>query len=243
MANKTITQLSAVPTVADVDEFEVQVSGELTTKKCTRKQLTQIEETARINQDDVIENAIGLNANGTYPSTDFQNTWYLRSADHQAIVDRGGVVEDLTFNLVSALRILDYRLYYTQTSATITAYLEPADILALNSFPFKLITCPNPDSAIEILNITGILDARANPVSYEAGTNTLEIIYSGTQETPFKISNVFLESLNSIAVKGVPQTFNEMVKGADVEITCASNPTLGNGYMRIIATYVIHSLA
>ena len=54
---------------------------------------------------------------------------------------------------------------------------------------------------------------------------------------------MFLESLNSIAVKGVPQTFNEMVKGADVEITCASNPTLGNGYMRIIATYVIHSLA
>ncbi len=247
MANKTITQLSAVPSVADIDEFEVQVAGEVGTKKCTRKQLTQIEETARINQDDVIEYAVGLSANGTYPSTDFDNTWYLRTADHQSIVDRSGLVEDLTLNIVSALRILDYRLYYSQPYASITAYLDPADILALNSVPFKLITCPDANSAIEILNITGILDARVNPVRYEAGTNPIEIIYSGTQETPFKISNVFLESLNSIAVKGVPQTFNEafneIVKGADVEITCASNPTLGNGYMRIIATYVIHSLA
>lgn len=243
MANKTITQLSAVPSVADIDEFEVQVAGEVVTKKCTRKQLTQIEETARAAQDDVIEYAVGLSANGTYPSTDFDNTWYLRTADHQSIVDRSGLVEDLTLNIISALRILDYRLYYSQPYASITAYLDPADILALNSVPFKLITCPDANSAIEVLNITGLYDATGSPVAYEAGANKIEIIYSGTQETPFTISNSFLESSSSIAVKGVPETFNEMVKGADVEITCASNPTLGNGYIRIIATYVIHSLA
>ena len=243
MANKTITQLSAVPTVADVDEFEVQVSGELTTKKCTRKQLTQIEETARIAQDDVIEYAVGLNANGTYPSTDFQNTWYLRSADHQAIVDRSGVVEDLTFDIVSALRILDYKLYNTQTVASITVYLEPADVLALNSVPFRLITSPDANSAIEVLSVTGILDSNSNPTQYSAGTDTIDIVYSGTHDVLFKLPNWFLESTQPRASKGIQEAFYDIEKGLSVDITCASNPTLGNGYMRITATYVIHSLA
>jgi len=235
MANKTITQLSAVPTVADVDEFEVQVSGELTTKKCTRKQLTQIEETARINQDDVIEYAVGLNANGTYPSADFQNTWYLRSADHQAIVDRSGVVDDLTFNIVSALRLLDYNLYVSTKIRTIDVQVSAAEVLALNTAP-KLLIDVEAENIAEVLSVYCFNDY--NSTTYEAGTDKLYVRYAST-ETLFEIPNAFIEATADAYARGIVTANQVLKKGQNVELYCASNPTTGNGTFTISLTYIL----
>jgi hypothetical protein len=113
MANKTITQLSPVASVEAADEFEVQKSGETITKKATLTQVTQVEATVRAASDDAIELSVGLNTNGTYPS--FENSWHLRIEDHDTIVDRSGVVEELPLDLKNALRILDYYIYRLET--------------------------------------------------------------------------------------------------------------------------------
>jgi len=110
MANKTITQLTAVASVAAIDEFEVQVSGEIGTKKCTLTQLTQVEATARAAQDDVIEAAVGLNTDGTYKT--LSDSWYLRTADFATgITDRGGAEANVVESVEGALRLLDSKLY------------------------------------------------------------------------------------------------------------------------------------
>ena len=236
MANKTITQLSAVPSVSDIDEFEVQVAGEVVTKKCTRKQLTQIEETARINQDDVIEYAVGLSANGTYPSTDFDNTWYLRTADHQSIVDRSGIVEDLTLNIVSALRLLDYNIYISNKIKTIEVQLSSAEILALNTSPKVLLTVDAANVA-EVLSVYCFNDY--NSTTYEAGTDKLFVRYAST-ETLFEVPNEFIEATADAYARGIMTSNQVLKKGQNIEAYCASNPTTGNGTWTIVITYILH---
>ena len=236
MANKTITQLSSVPSVADVDEFEVQVSGEVVTKKCTRKQLTQIEETARINQDNVIEFAIGLSADGTYPSADFQNTWYLRTADHQSIVDRSGIVEDLSLNIVDALRILDYNLYVSTKIKNIDIQVSAAEILALNTAP-KVLLSVEAENIAEIISIYCFNDY--NSTTYEAGSDKLFVRYA-SGETLFEMPNAFIEATADAYARGVATANQVLKKGQNIELQCPSNPTTGNGTFTISLTYILH---
>lgn len=236
MANKTITQLTAVASVASVDEFEVQVSGEVGTKKCTLTQLTQVESTARTGQDDIIENSVGLATDGTYPLATMENSWYLRLADHVGIIDRSGLVEDLSSDIINALRMLDYQIYIANKVKTIEITLTSAEILALNTSPKVLLTVAATDLA-EVLSVYAFNDY--NSTTYEAGTNTLLVRYAST-ETLFEVPNAFVEATADAYARGIFTANQVLKKGQNIEAYCASNPTTGNGTWTIGITYLLH---
>jgi len=244
MANKTIAQLSSVAGVADADEFEVQVSGETVTKKCTRKQLTQIEETARIAQDDAIEAAVGLNTNGTYKT--LPESWYLRAADFATgITDRGGAEANLTESIIQALRMLDSKLYesVTQLDQTLkTAYvlLSPADVLALNAVP-KVLIAGISDYAHEVISIVGSwLDNPNVPTTfYEAGTDKLEVRLTTGSGVMFEFPNAFIEAVAVCVYRGITTSTQLLKSGSAIELYCATAPTVGNAYLQL---YIIHSV-
>jgi len=117
MANKIITDLTAVSAVAAADEFEVQKSGETVTKKATTTQITQVEATAREAMDAAIRFWTGINSDGSFPA--FANSWYMRNADYVAgVTDRGGATGALGYGIYNGLRILDAALHVLQTSPT-----------------------------------------------------------------------------------------------------------------------------
>ena len=110
MANKLISQLTAgAANLQDVDLIELQVNGEVFTRKITGLQARAVEKLARETQDDVIEAGCGLQANGTYlPEA---NSWSIRSGDFTAgCTDRGGATGALTENIQNALRLLDAKI-------------------------------------------------------------------------------------------------------------------------------------
>jgi len=110
MANKLISQLTAAAAnLQDVDLAELQVNGEVFTRKMTGTQLRAVEKGEREAQDNVIEASCGLQTDGSYlPEAD---SWGLRSADFTAgCTDRGGATGALTENIQNALRLLDARL-------------------------------------------------------------------------------------------------------------------------------------
>lgn len=244
MANKTIAQLSTVATVADIDEFEVQVSGETVTKKCTRKQLTQIEETARIAQDDVIEAAVGLNTNGTYKT--LPDSWYLRAADFATgITDRGGAEGNVVESIEGGLRLLDSKLYesvaqLSQAIKTITVELSNADILSLNAVP-KVLIPYQTDYVHEVISIVAAMVAPGVAlVAYEAGTDKLAVRYSSGGSTIFEFPNAFIETATKSVYSGLATSSQELGISRNIELYCATPPTTGNGIMQINITYRTH---
>ena len=110
MAYKLISQLTAgAANLQDVDLIELQVNGEVFSRKITGLQARAVEKLERETQDNVIEAGAGLNANGTFTAP--ANSWYLRSADFTAgCTDRGGATGALTENIVNGLRLLDARI-------------------------------------------------------------------------------------------------------------------------------------
>jgi hypothetical protein len=110
MANKIIHDLTAVAAVDAADEFEVQKSGETTTKKATLTQVTQVEATARTAADNAICAGAGLAIGGACPS--LSDSWYLRDADLLAgWTDRSGVTSGHLPELIHFIQMLDARVY------------------------------------------------------------------------------------------------------------------------------------
>lgn len=111
MADKTITQLTpSASNLQDVDEMEVQKSGEAFTRKLTGTQVRAVEKAEREAQDDVIEGAVGLETDGTFIPT--ADSWFMRAADFAAgCTDRGGATGPIDENIKNALRLLDARVY------------------------------------------------------------------------------------------------------------------------------------
>lgn len=240
MANKTINQLTAVATVTNADEVEVQKSGETTTKKATVGQLTTVEATARAAQDDVIEASAGLATNGTYPA--MTNSWYLRAADFvTGLVDRVGSAANVTANLWNAIRMLDSKLYEiagtigdTEFIRTETVVCSTADILSCNAVP-KVLLQGISGRRFEILSVFGYNNF--NSAAFEAGTDKLEIKYFGG-DTMFELSNAFLESGSDLAQRALPTT-NVAIPIASVVLYCGTAPTTGDGEITIVLTYRI----
>lgn len=110
MPNKLISQLTAgANPLQDIDLIELQVNGEVFTRKITGLQARAVEKLERETQDNVIEAGAGLNANGTFTAP--ANSWSLRSADFTAgCTDRGGATGPLTENIYNGLRLLDAKV-------------------------------------------------------------------------------------------------------------------------------------
>jgi hypothetical protein len=104
MADKLISQLIAAgAALQDIDLAELQVSGEVFTRKLTGLQLRSVEKLERETQDNVIEGGVGLNASGTFTAVPLTaGTNYLEAADFAA----AGLAE----SVVNALKLLDTQL-------------------------------------------------------------------------------------------------------------------------------------
>ena len=110
MANKLISQLTAAAgALADIDLIEGQKNGEVFSRKFTGLQARGVEKAEREAQDDVIEDAAGLNVDGTFTAP--ADSWFLRPADYTTgITDRGGATGALAENILNGLRILDTKI-------------------------------------------------------------------------------------------------------------------------------------
>jgi hypothetical protein len=228
MANKTITQLSPVASVEAADEFEVQKSGETITKKATLTQVTQVEVTARAAQDDTIEYAVGLETDGTYPSSDFEDSWYMRTVDHQAILDRSGIVEDLPLTIVNALRIIDAKINELNSVTSNTDVVNA--------------TFKSPGGSSGNFHCFGFYEA---PAAHKVFTNAAATQTLGTANVPYS-AHVFLVAKETpaapsggstgtakITVTGTSITDNGVRTGADSEIIVADITTLtANKYVQ-----------
>jgi len=237
MANKIITQLGIVSAVASADEFEVQKSGEVLTKKATLAQITSVEATARALGDDNIEGAVGLTAGGLY--NPLSSSWYLRTSDHASMIDRSGVVEDVPSTVMGALQLLDYQVHTINTviGNTVEASytISTADILALNTSPRLLIDAQ--DVYYEVIDCVAELHYGTTPFS--AGTDDIVIQYVGGSQIA-TLSNTFLEMGENSIYKG--KINGDVIDlGIGIEMTCATSPTLGDSTMVIKLTYKVHT--
>ena len=244
MANKLISELTAVASVVAADEVEVQKSGETTTKKATVTQLLAPEATARAAQDDVIEASCGLETNGTLAA--LSDSWYLRAADlTTGYVDRAGSHASVTNNVANLIKMLDAEIHGVSQQLTGISSLvseaitvEAVEILALNTVPKVLISCPT-DSIIEVLSVSARLNDGGTPFS--AGSDVLSVRYASNQ-TLFEFPNAFIESASSICYRGVATANQVLAEDEDVVLYCAANPTLGNGTMTVWVTYIVHDI-
>lgn len=241
MANSTINQLTAVSSITNADEVEVQKTGETSTKKGTVQQFTAVEAAARSSQDDVIEFAVGLNADGTYPP--LVNSWYLRAADHASILDRSGLVEDLPSDIMNALRLLDYQIKTTNDSIgsfmkTITVRAESANVLSMNAVPFLLIPS-RVGYATEIISVYG--KNGFNSTAFEAGTAKVEIKYNGGA-TMFEFDNTFIEATATAYQRGLATAGYVALPATAIVAYCATAPSTGNGYLEFTITYRQHAI-
>ena len=244
MANKKITDLTQVAEVLSPDEFEVQKSGETTTKKCTLTQLTFVEAGARDAADSAIKTGAGLETNGTYGA--LTNSWYLRSADFTAGgIDRGGSTGAITPNIKNGLRLLDMEIKnladtISGTSEIIasTITVSAAEMLSLNTVPKVLITVATGYVA-EVISVAAYLEY--NSTTYESGTNPLVVRYAGGS-TLFEFPNSFVEATTNVTYRGA-YTANQVMTGGNVQLYCASNPTTGNSEVQIWIMYRLHTVA
>lgn len=246
MANKTITELTAVSSVTNADEVEVQKSGETTTKKATILQLNAVEAAARAAQDDVIEAAVGLNTNGSYAS--LTNAWYIRAAEFAAgITDRSGATGALTESIANALRILDAAIYnttvfaYTQSLVmrTVTVTCSTADILSCNAVPKVII--PNPGAGYYNELISLVAENDFNSAAFEAGTDVLKFKYNGGVDV-CEVPNAFIESGADMVHGGTVTSGVVITPAASIVMYCDSAPTTGDGSFQITCTYRVHAI-
>ena len=249
MGHKLISQLSSASTVVDADLIEVQKSGESITKKASVSLVTETERTARAAQDDVIELAVGLNTDGTYPTNKFDNSWYLRTADHQEIVDRAGTSFNLPSDIVNALRILDYRVHNVLDTVPLTSEVDISHLeaIALFSVPKLLIECPsqteNKYFFIEVLSCVGVYINGS--IDYTANDD-LQITYgSGSVRASFPHA----QFMGCQTTEEAYTIYQAEMQGCYIDLTgnvyasMASNATNGDGgYFKIITTYRVHSV-
>ena len=237
MANSDIHNLTAASGAVAADEFEIQKVGEVTTKKVTLTQLTQVEATARAAQDDIIEAGAGLGTDGTFPA--MANSWYLRAADFvTGVVDRGGAVANIVANLWGAIRMLDSKLYansyaMSQTVRTESVAVSIAEVLACKAVP-KTIIVNEATFAVECVSAVASLDYGS--VKFEAGADDLVIRYKDGGATVFTFPNAFLEATADAIYHAVPVA-GVVVIGKGLELYCASAPTGGNSTIRIDLLY------
>lgn len=240
MANKTINELTAVSSITNADEVEVQKSGEAGTKKATVAQLTAVEAAARAAQDDVIEASVGLSTAGAYVV--LANSWYLRAAEFTAgMTDRGGASGALTASIMNAIRLLDAKLYNTITGLgivkTASVSVSTGDVLGCNASPKELLPAIS-GYVYEIISV--ICDYDYNTAPFEAGTDKLEIRYA-SGDTMFEFPNAMLESVADCIYRGLVTT-EAIMKEGKVELYCASAPTGGGGSMVFHITYREHAV-
>lgn len=232
MANKIITDLTAVAAVAAGDEFEVQKAGETVTKKATTTQITQIEATARELSDAAIRWWTGINPDGSFPA--YTEAWYLRNADYVAgVIDRGGATGVLGFGIYNGLRILDAKIN---------------EFNNLNNSDVVHATFKSPAATTGTFHTFGFYEA---PAAHKVLTNAATTQTLGTANNAYT-AHAFLVSKDTpaapsggttgtakITVTGTSITDNGVRQAGDSEILVADITTLtANKYVQTVKTWI-----
>ena len=225
MANKLISELTNLATVANADEVEVQKSGEVVTKKATVEAITKVERDARKAQDDAIELGVGLDTDGNYDTPSGTN--HL----------------DSTTDVMTALVALDSALG-SSSAAIITEIITVASA-SLNSAgttPYELIAAPGATRWIEIIACS----ARLNYVSSVVVVSGKPVLEYDTGSSHFmEWANAFIVSSADIIAKGTWTSETEIILNKGVQLTFddSTNPTGGNSGLKIALTYRIWDYA
>ena len=245
MANRRITELTNQGTFDGSLYVEVDDAAFPETKKMTLDILIGEEETAREDQDDVIEAGAGLETDGTYDPDDTTN--YIRTADF--------VAEGITASLKNADFLLDKKLAEveadalgagTVTKTTVTVATPSPN--GLHSVPYNLLGHPIADTDFTGYRIK-VIDAWAridySTAAIEVGTDVLVLRYSdGTQIGTW--TNGFYESAAD-AVQSCKLDDNiNIPTGGDsscIQLYCASDSGGGsNSDFYISLIYVLEVL-
>jgi hypothetical protein len=244
MANVRTKDLTSETNVLSTDMVPLDRAGYSDTHKATVEDLTEIERTAREDQDDIIEASCGIATDGTYGVTETASTdtWFLRSADFTSgATGRGGATGALTPNIKNALRLLDSKLYDARTrlSTVENTYFDKkttishADILLLNGTPQTLISFASlfPDAPATYAIV--IYAAEWRHYSLAAyGTNTQLEIFTKTKSVPMvESSKCLLVNNKDYSGRFVESSENEDAIAANKDIMIqvkSGNPTGGN---------------
>jgi len=223
MANKLISDLTLLTSgnIEGSDWLEIQEDDAGVTKKVTVTVLNEIEAAARAAQDDVIEAAVGLDTDGTYPG--FSGTNYL----------------DSTTDVIDALDALDNAISGSGSGIVVDiVQVTAANLNNSGLTPYTIIAAPGSNKYIELLDCSIWLDYKGTAL--ECGSQKLVMQYDTGSAHFMEWSNTFIESAADIANKGTWTSEVEMKLNKAVEITFDGgvNPTSGNTALKVWVTYI-----
>ena len=210
MANKLISDLTARGTILNSDMVEVQVSGQVITKRTTVEDLTKIERDARIAQDNVIEASSGFNADGSYPTPSGTN--YL----------------DTSTDVMDALDKLDSAIFGGGSGIVVdNITVSSANLNNAGLAPYEIIAAQGVGKTIELLHCSIYLNYVSSAV--DCGSQKLILEYDGEASHIMEWSNSFIESSSDTINTGTWTSNVEMVANKALELTfdSGSNPIAG----------------
>lgn len=223
MANKLISELTTLASgnIAGEDYVEVQEQDQAVTKKVTVTVLNELEADARATQDDRIEAACGLNADGTYPTPSGTN--FL----------------DSTTDIMDALDALDRAIGYADIVHDVVS-VSAANLNNAGKTPYEIVAAQGANTAIEVISASIILDYTASAV--ECGTQKLVLEYDTGSTHFMEWSNAFIKGAADACAKGtwtseVTIPFNKKVQ---LTFDGGANPTAGDTKLKVSITYVVY---
>ena len=238
MANKRTIDLTTESSVTNGMYMLVDDASFIEAKKATVEEVTEIERTARVAQDDAIEAGAGLDADGSF-SPD-AGSRYFTAADF--------VAAGYTENIRRALRLLDTQIYANASAidgilVTVTRVLTVAEINTLYSVPVVLVDTSAWAANLLIDVIDCVAWINWGSVAWTTA-KTLDIGYTGGADI-MTFTNAFVVAVADTFQKATP-TDNAAMKIGDVEVRFdAANPTAppGDSEITIYLSYRIITTA
>lgn len=224
MANKLISELTTLASgnINGADYVEVQEQDQAVTKKVTVTVLNELEKAERQAQDNVIEAACGLNADGTYPTPSGTN--FL----------------DSTTDIMDALDALDGAIgdanIVTEIVGVSSANLNNAGIA-----PYEIIAAPGATAFIEVLSCVVRLNYDSTQLAWAAGTPKLVLEYDTGATHFMEWSNTFITGTADDIAKGTWTSEVDIPLNKKVQLTfdTGANPTAGDATLKLFLTYRI----
>jgi len=225
MANKLISELTTLATVANADELEVQKSGELVTKRATVEAVTKVERDARIAQDNVIEAGIGSNADGTYNTPSGTNHI------------------DSTTSVMNALETLD-GIIGASVLLIARVNIDAANLNTAGTVPYEIIAAPGAGKYIDVISSSNSLDFGATPMNWAVGAPKGVLEYDTGSSHIIEWSNTFMESAANAIAKGTWTSQPEIVENKKVQFTfdLGTNPIAGDTRITVVVAYLINDI-
>lgn len=224
MANKLISELTNLATVANADEMEVQASGATVTKKATVEAVTKVERDARIAQDNVIEASVGLDADGSYPG--FSGSNYL----------------DSSTDVVDALDLLDTAIGSSNIVVEVIS-INNASMIAAGGSPVEIVAAPGATQWIDVISACMFLDYNAPIFAWAAGSPKGVLEYDTGSNHFIEWSNSFMVNNADIINKATWTSEVEQLLNKAVQFTydTGANPTAGGSTAKIYIAYIIRN--